>query len=98
MTLDMEGSTKVQNWHTFGAIFGLCGGLLCAVTGSLLTAASWLAREPQSKLLLHQLGGALLCLTIPLLLVGGFCMDWLSPAEPDSEWRSARAADEDDEG
>lgn len=80
MTNILSDTAKSNGWRMFGACLGLCGGLLCAVTGSLLTVASWVTRAPHNKALLHQLGGALLCSTIPLLLLGGFCLDWLWPA------------------
>lgn len=78
MTNILANTAKSNGWRMFAACLGLCGGLLCAVLGSLLTAASWVTREPHSKMLLSRLGGLLLCLTIPLLLLGGFCLD--SPA------------------
>lgn len=80
MTDTLFDTAKSNGWRMFAACLGLCGGLLCAVLGSLLTAGSWVTREPHNKVLLSRLGGALLCLTIPLLLLGGFCLDWLWPA------------------
>jgi hypothetical protein len=80
MTNILADTAKSNGWRMFRACLGLCGGLLCAVLGSLLTVASWVAREPHNKALLHWLGGVLLCSTIPLLLLGGFYLDWLWPA------------------
>ena len=78
MTNTLAVTAKTIGWRMFGACLGLCGGLLCAVAGSLLTAGSWVTREPHNKVLLSRLGGVLLYSTIPLLLLGGFCLD--SPA------------------
>lgn len=94
MTNSLADTAKAKGWRMFAACLGLCGGLLCAVLGSLLTAASWVTREPHNKALLHQLGGVLLCLTIPLLLLGGFCLDWLWPAPAAANQRN-EAGEED---
>jgi hypothetical protein len=75
MTNILANTAESNSWRMFAACLGLCGGLLCAVLGALLTAASWVTREPHNKTLLHQLDGTLLCLTMPLLLLGGFCLD-----------------------
>ena len=72
----MEDSVA-QHWRAFGSVAGLCGGMLCALLGSGLTALSWFVSEPHNQQLLHSLGGGTLCLTIPLLLVGAFCLDGL---------------------
>lgn len=66
-----------QNGCALGSVLGLCGGLLCALLGSGLTALSWFVSEPHNRQLLHSLGGGALCLTIPLLLAGAFCLDGL---------------------
>lgn len=85
--MTLAGTAKSNGWRMFGACLGLCGGLSSAVLGSLVTVASWLVREPHNKTLLHQLGGVLLCSTIPLLLLGGFCLDWLCPAPATADRR-----------
>jgi hypothetical protein len=57
------------------AAIGLVGGLLAALCGALLTAVSWLITDASLAASLHQLGGALLCATIPLLMLGACCLD-----------------------
>lgn len=94
MTNILSNTAKANGWRMLGAGLGLFGGLLSAVLGSLLTVGSWLAREPHNRALLHQLGSVLLCSTIPLLLLGGFCLDWLWPKAVTTERRDV--ADEDD--
>jgi hypothetical protein len=63
-----------------GALVGLAGGLLSGIFGSALIAASWLMRASIQAGLLHQIGSASLLITIPLLLLGGFCLDGVEPA------------------
>ena len=58
-----------------GAVMGLVGGLLTALSGSLLTGISWLVSDAGLAAALHQIGGVLLCATIPLLMLGAFCLD-----------------------
>lgn len=78
MTFTM-GNTPLQHWRVAAAGCGLAGGMVCALIGSLLSALSWFVREPQSERVLHTLGGGILCLTVPLLLLGGFCLDGPTP-------------------
>lgn len=63
--------------YRYGSVVGLIGGLLVAVIGSLLTGISWLARDVNLAAALHQIGGVLLCATVPLLLLGACCLDGL---------------------
>lgn len=65
--------------YRFGAALGLAGGLLAGISGSAFTAASWLAGASSMAGLLHQIGSVLLLATIPLLLLGGFCLDGVWP-------------------
>lgn len=60
-----------------GAVVGLLGGLAAALGGSLLTAASWFTRNEGARQWLAAAGSVLLYLTIPLILLGAFCMDWV---------------------
>lgn len=60
-----------------GAMLGLAGGFAAAVSGSLLTAASWFTSNEGARQWLSTAGTVLLCLTIPLIILGAFCMDWL---------------------
>lgn len=68
-------SSAVCFCHKFGSVMGLGGGLLVAIAGSLLTGISWLVSNAGAAAVLHQVGGAVLCATIPLLLLGAFCLD-----------------------
>jgi hypothetical protein len=75
----------VALFNRCGALVGLAGGLLSGVFGSALIAASWLMRASTLAISLHQIGSASLLITIPLLLLGGFCLDGI---EPDSAGRN----------
>ena len=68
---------RARGWNrnTCGAVVGLIGGILVAVTGSLFTAASWLTGPIWHGVALQRLGTALLAAMIPLLLLGAHCLD-----------------------
>jgi hypothetical protein len=58
-----------------GAACGLFGGLLVALTGSVLTAISWFTGPSWHGFALQRTGTALLLTMIPLLLLGAHCLD-----------------------
>ncbi|MBI1762405.1 MAG: hypothetical protein HYR56_13315 [Acidobacteria bacterium] len=84
----------VQVW---GAFSGLGGGVVVAVLGALLTAAGWLTADAGAKHWLATAGTVLLCLTIPLILLGACCLDWLEPGKTQDLSQVARDDDEDDD-
>lgn len=59
-----------------GAIACFVGGILAGLLGTLLSASAWILGGDQHPLV-HGLGTALLVVTIPLLILAGYCMDWL---------------------
>jgi hypothetical protein len=64
-------------WQAAGAVFGLAGGIAAAILGTLLWASAWLLGDASNGLSLHGVGSTLLLSTIPLLVVGGHCLDLL---------------------
>jgi hypothetical protein len=62
-------------WRTTGAIFGLGGGIIAPLAGSILTAIAWFSGPLWHGFALHRDGTILLFLTIPLLLFGAHCLD-----------------------
>lgn len=58
------------------AIACFVGGILAGLLGTLLSASAWILGGEQHPLV-HGLGTALLVVTIPLLILAGYCMDWL---------------------
>ena len=69
-----RGMTKVQ---LAGTMVGLAGGVAAAPAGSLLMAVSWCTSNEGARRWLSTAGSMLLCLTIPLIILGAYCMDWL---------------------
>jgi hypothetical protein len=62
-------------WRTTGGVVGLCGGIICPLVGSILTAIAWFTGPVWHGFSLRWDGTVLLFLTIPLLLFGGYCLD-----------------------
>jgi hypothetical protein len=75
--LRIEFRAKNQGWNyqSIGACAGLAGGVIAALSGSLLTAITWFTGTGAGSSYLHTLGTMLLFLTIPLLILGAHCLD-----------------------
>jgi hypothetical protein len=78
-------------------VVGLAGGIFSALFGAAFTAASWLAADQGTRHWLSTIGTVLFFLTIPLLIFGGYCMDWMEKEAPRLHSKVARYEDEDDD-
>lgn len=67
--------TRGLNRNTCGAVFGLVGGIVAPVFGSVFTAIGWLSGPTWHGFAIQRIGTVLLFLTIPLLLFGAHCLD-----------------------
>jgi hypothetical protein len=65
----------VWSWEATSAICCFAGGIGAALLGSVLTASTWILGA-EAHPWIRGLGTALLILTIPLLILTGYCMDW----------------------
>ena len=89
----------LRTWQAIGAVFGLGGGIIAVVLGSLLSAVALITGDQSGGFGLHGVGAVFLFLTIPLLLLGGHCMDLLersgkapnieSKSQPGSRFKTA---------
>ncbi len=75
-----------------GVAAGLAGGVGSGLLGALLTVAGWLTVSKDVQHWLSTTGSVLLVLTIPLIILGAFCLDWLEKGK--SQNRVARYDDE----
>jgi hypothetical protein len=68
---------RVHGWNrsSGGAVCGLCFGLISPIIGSIFTVLAWFTGPHWHGLSIQRYGGLLLFLTIPLLLLGGHCLD-----------------------
>jgi len=71
-------------WRTGGAVFGLCGGIVSPLIGSVLTAISWFTGPEWHGLPVHRGGTVLLFLTIPLLIFGAHCLDLMDKQDEEA--------------
>src|SRR5262249_40308272 len=84
----MEGEVVApsRNWLAYaqllGATFGLAGGILAGLLGSLLTAVCWFVKDIGAHHALSIMGTTLLFMTIPLIIFGAYCMDWMEKDRP----------------
>jgi hypothetical protein len=60
-----------------------------------MTSAAWFEQETLVQRWLSTAGTVLLCSTIPLIILGAFCLDWL---EKDKSQRRRKDSPDEDEG
>jgi len=80
-------TNKRSGWLSFGAVFGLVGGLLSVPSAVVLWAMSALIAPVEISHTLNVLSNMLFGLTVPLLLAGASCLDVL-----EREFRVKRSA------
>ena len=87
----------IEQSQIAGAASGLFGGVASAMFGSVFTGASWFVANEGARRWLSTTGAILLFLTIPLLIIGGFCMDWLEKDDRKRDPKAARYEGDDEE-
>ena|SRR5215472_11321273 len=86
----------LEQAQVVGAGAGLFGGVASGVFGAVSTAASWFVTNEGARQWLSTTGAILLFLTIPLLIIGGYCLDWMEKDRPQRHSKIARYEDDDD--
>jgi hypothetical protein len=76
------GARALKQAQVMGALAGLVGGAVAGLFGAVLTAASWFVINERARQIFSGTGTALLILTIPLLIFGGYCLDWMEKDMP----------------
>ena len=77
-----------------GVVIGLGGGVGSGLLGALLIAAGWLTGNISAQHWLSAAGSALLFLTIPLIILSAFCLDWIEKREPTRVSKAMRFDDD----
>jgi len=80
-----------------GVVAGLFGGVASGGFGAVFTAASWFVANQGARQWLSTAGATLLILTIPLLIIGGYCLDWMEKDRPQRGSKVVRYENEDDD-
>ncbi|MGH9835138.1 MAG: hypothetical protein ACRD9Y_19120 [Blastocatellia bacterium] len=80
-----------------GAVAGCVGGVVAGVLGSVFTAVSWFVATEDLRGWLSTVGSALLLMTIPLIIFGGYCLDWIEKDKSQRYSKVVRYEDEDDD-
>ena len=92
----MTWRRAIEKAQVAGAAAGLFGGVASGVFGAVSTAASWFVTNEGARQWLSTTGAILLFLTIPLLIIGGYCLDWMEKDRPQRHSKIARYEDDDD--
>jgi hypothetical protein len=93
----VTGRRALEQAQVVGAVAGLFGGIAAGLFGAVSTAASWFVANEGARRWLSTTGAILLFLTIPLLIIGGCCLDWLEKDTPQRGSKVARYEDGDEE-
>ena len=80
-----------------GAAAGLFGGVTSGTFGAVFRVASWLVANPGARQWFSTTSAVLLFLTIPLLIIGGCCMDWFEKDRPQPAYKVVYYEDDDEE-
>jgi hypothetical protein len=78
----VTGTRALKQAQVMGALTGLVGGVVAGFFGAVLTAASWFVINAGARHLFSTTGTVLLCMTIPLMTFGGYCLDWMEKDMP----------------
>jgi len=92
----VTGARALTQAQVMGALAGLVGGGVAGLFGAALTAASWFVVNDGARHLFSTAGAVLLFLTIPLMIFGGYCLDWMEKDMPRRYSKAVRYEDEDD--
>ena len=93
----MTWRRAIEQAQIAGAAGGLFGGVASGMFGAVFMAASWFVTNEGARQWLSTTGTVSLFLTIPLLIIGGFCLDWLEKDKPRRAYRVVRYEDDDEE-
>ena len=93
----MTWRRAIERAQVAGAAAGLFGGVASGGFGAVFMAASWLVTNEGAHQWLSTTGTLSLFLTIPLLIIGGCCLDWLEKDKPQRAYRVVRYEDADEE-
>jgi hypothetical protein len=93
----LTGRRALEQAQVMGAAGGLFGGVGSGVFGGVFMAASWFVTNAGARQWLSTTGSVLLFLTIPLLIIGGYCLDWLEKDKPQRAYKVVRYEDDDEE-
>jgi len=92
----VTGARAFKQAQIIGALMGLVGGVVVGLFGAALTAASWFVINEGARHLISTTGAVLLFLTIPLMIFGGYCLDWMEKDLPRCYPKVLRYEDEGD--
>ena len=78
----VTGALARKQAQVMGALAGLMGSVMAGLFGAVFTAASWFVINEGARRWFSTTGTILLSMTIPLMIFGGYCMDWMEKDLP----------------
>jgi hypothetical protein len=78
----MTGARARKQAQVLGALAGLVGSIMAGSLGAVFTAASWFVINEGARRWFSIMGTILLSMTIPLMIFGGYCLDWMEKDMP----------------
>jgi hypothetical protein len=96
MQAPTKGRHLLGRFQLIGAVVGLAGSVLVVLSGGLLTLAAWLVTNEGVRHWLSTAGSVLLLLTIPLIILAAFCLDWIDRGDSPAKTKGPPADDDDE--
>ena len=90
-----SGRRRFAQAQILGAVAGCAGGIVVALFGPVFTVAGWLVANEGLRQWFSTVGTALLLLTIPLIIFGGYCLDLMEKDKPQRYSNVVRDEDDD---
>ena len=85
----IKNHTLRERLQITGVVIGLAGSVIAVLSGGLLCVSAWLVTNEGLSHWLSTAGTVLFMLTIPLIILAAFCLDWADKS--DSPRRSVPA-------
>lgn len=86
----VTGARARKQAQVMGALAGLIGSVMAGLFGAVFTAASWFVINEGARRWFSITGTILLSMTVPLMIFGGYCMDWMEKGMPRRHPKFAR--------
>lgn len=75
--MEKERTRQVaSSWEAISAFCCLAGGIMAGIVGTIVSALAWIIGGELHPWV-RGLGSGLLIVTIPLLILAGYCLDWM---------------------
>ena len=77
----IKSHTLRERLQITGVVIGLAGTVIAVLSGGLLSVSAWLVTNEGLSHWLSTAGTVLFMLTIPLIILAAFCLDWADKSD-----------------